>query len=156
MLPTIYLSLTNLQVTVRYCSALHLSAPLLVEGRTEGGRVANRKQRFVLIIGLGLMIAIAGATLHVWAHNEGNTTQSTPSTQSTRSSPIAVSSDDNFVWSVNPDNDSVSVFRIQNDANQKVAEIQVGDEPWCVALTPDGSRAYVTNMASGTVSVIDA
>ena len=58
------------------------------------------------------------------------------------------------MWSVNPDNDSVSVFRVLNDANIKVAEITVGKEPWCVAITPDDEKAYVTNMASGTVSVI--
>ena len=100
----------------------------------------------------------------------------------TNSSPIAITSDDKFVWSVNPDNDSVSVFRVANDKNKKVAEIKVGKEPWCVAITPgdkvrDGDdddddddrdrdrghdrdrkdvKVYVTNMASGTVSVIDA
>ena len=52
----------------------------------------------------------------------------------TRSSPIAITGDDKFVWSVNPDNDSVSVFNVAGDANKKVAEIQVGKEPWCVAI----------------------
>jgi YVTN family beta-propeller protein len=74
----------------------------------------------------------------------------------TRSSPIAITSDDRFVWSVNPDNDSVSVFRVTGDANMKIAEIGVGKEPWCVAITPDDDKVYVTNMASGTVSVINA
>ena len=72
----------------------------------------------------------------------------------TRSSPIAITHDDDYVWSVNPDNDSVSVFRVQNDRNIKVAQIAVDKEPWCVAITPDDEKAYVTNMASGTVSVI--
>jgi YVTN family beta-propeller protein len=72
----------------------------------------------------------------------------------TRSSPIAITSDDRFVWSVNPDNNSVSVFKVAFDANRKVAEIAVGREPWCVAITPDDEKAFVTNMASGTVSVI--
>jgi YVTN family beta-propeller protein len=74
----------------------------------------------------------------------------------TRSSPIALTSDDRFVWSVNPDTDSVSVFKVSHDVNQKVAEIKVGNEPWCVAITPDDEKVYVTNMASGTVSVIKA
>ena len=73
----------------------------------------------------------------------------------THSSPIAITSDDQFVWSVNPDNDSVSVFNVAGDANQKMAEIAVGKEPWCVAITPDNTKVYVTNMASGTVSVIN-
>ena len=72
----------------------------------------------------------------------------------TRSSPIAVTHDDDYVWSVNPDSDSVSVFKVKDDENSKVAETRVGKEPWCVAITPDDERAYVTNMASGTVSVI--
>jgi YVTN family beta-propeller protein len=76
----------------------------------------------------------------------------------TRSSPIAITSDNKFVWSVNPDNDSVSVFRVAKDANKKVAEIPVGEEPWCVAVTPpeQEGKVYVTNMVSGTVSVINA
>jgi YVTN family beta-propeller protein len=93
----------------------------------------------------------------------------------TRSSPIAITSDNKFVWSVNPDNDSVSVFRVAKDKNQKVDEIRVGKEPWCVAITPgkqqrsynrkgkdddddndNAVKVYVTNMVSGTVSVIDA
>jgi YVTN family beta-propeller protein len=77
-----------------------------------------------------------------------------PAPVETRSSPIAITHSDDFVWSVNPDNDSVSVFAVAQDQNTKVAEITVGDEPWCVALTPDDAKAYVTNMASGTVSVV--
>jgi len=91
-----------------------------------------------------------------------------------RSSPIAITSDDKFVWSVNPDNNSVSVFRVAHDANKKIAEIKVGVEPWCVAIKSEDddrdhhdrgrhdkrhddedSKVYVTNMVSGTVSVID-
>ena len=72
----------------------------------------------------------------------------------TRSSPIAITHSDGYVWSVNPDNDSVSVFNVTDDQNTKVAEINVGKEPWCVAITPDDEKVYVTNMASGTVSVI--
>ena len=32
----------------------------------------------------------------------------------------------------------------------------MGIEPWCVAITPNNAKVYVTNMASGTVSVINA
>lgn len=94
----------------------------------------------------------AGAGLAAWMGLASAAAQSPRS--ATRSSPIAITSDDRFVWSVNPDNDSVSVFDVGDDFNQKVAEIPVGDEPWCVAITPDDEKAYVTNMASGTVSVI--
>lgn len=71
-----------------------------------------------------------------------------------RSSPIAITSDNQFVLSVNPDNDSVSVFRVRNDANEKLLEVPVGDEPWCVAVTPNDRKAYVVNQADGTVSVL--
>src|SRR4030095_10524817 len=58
----------------------------------------------------------------------------------TNSRPLAITSDDRLVWSVNPDNDSVSLFRVANDANRKVEEIEVGKEPWCVAITPDDKK----------------
>ena len=74
----------------------------------------------------------------------------------THSSPIAITSDDQFVWSVNPDNNSVSVFLVAGDANVRQTQIAVGREPWCVAITPDNAKVYVTNMVSGTVSVINA
>ncbi len=73
----------------------------------------------------------------------------------TTSGPIAVTPDDKFVWVVNPDNDSVSVIDVQNDANRKVAEIRVGDEPNNLAIHPNGQTVYVANTVSGTVSVIN-
>src|SRR5262245_31438966 len=73
----------------------------------------------------------------------------------TASSPITITSDDETVFVVNPDNDSVSVINVAGDANTKTAEITVGDEPRFLAITPDDSKLYVANMASGTVSVID-
>src|SRR5262245_16533102 len=72
----------------------------------------------------------------------------------THSSPVAITAGDTQVWSVNPDNDSVSVFNVASEPVQKIAEIGVGKEPWCVAIADGADKAYVTNMASGTVSVI--
>ena len=74
----------------------------------------------------------------------------------TNSGPIAITTDDQFVWSVNPDNNSVSLFNVLNDANQKLAEVPVGVNPWCAAITPNNAKVYVTNQGSGTVSVINA
>jgi YVTN family beta-propeller protein len=90
----------------------------------------------------------------------------------TRSSPIAITAHNTFVWSVNPDSNSVSVFLVAKDANKKIAEIPVGKEPWCVAIQQhrrkhgfdrgpkknddDDVKVFVTNMVSGTVSVIDS
>jgi YVTN family beta-propeller protein len=75
---------------------------------------------------------------------------------SSYSSHIALSPDDRFLWVVNPDNNSVTVINVGGDLNQKVAEITVGVEPQCVAITPDGMKAYVTNMVSGNVAVINS
>ena len=68
------------------------------------------------------------------------------------SSPLALTTDNAFVWSVNPDNDSVSLIEVAGDRNRKLTEVPVGDEPRCVAITPDDKKVYVTNAVSGTVS----
>ena len=68
------------------------------------------------------------------------------------SSPIAISGNDRLIWAVNPDDDSVSVFR--PDSNTRLTKISVGDEPQSIALTPDGQYAYVANAAGGSVTVI--
>ncbi|MEA2142295.1 MAG: hypothetical protein QOI64_725 [Solirubrobacteraceae bacterium] len=68
------------------------------------------------------------------------------------SSPIALSDDGRFVWSVNPNADTVSVIR--TDTNTEIRRIRVGDEPQSVALSNDGRKAFVANAAAGTVSVI--
>lgn len=81
-------------------------------------------------------------------------TLSTPS----RSTSIALTSDSRRLVVVNQETDTVSVIRVRNDAGQDVAiplaEIPVGIEPHCVAISPDDSEAYITNSVSGTVTVI--
>ena len=44
---------------------------------------------------------------------------------------------------------------IDTSSNAVVATVGVGDSPVGVAITPDGTRAYVTNSRSSSVSVID-
>lgn len=76
----------------------------------------------------------------------------------TRSTNITLSADNSTLLVVNRENDSLSVFRVRNsngsDASEKLAEIAVGQEPRGVAISPEGLRAFVTNTASGTVSVV--
>ena len=50
---------------------------------------------------------------------------------------------------------SNTVSVIDTASNTVVATIPVGVNPVGVAITPDGTRAYVTNEGSNTVSVID-
>ena len=40
--------------------------------------------------------------------------------------------------------------------NRVIDTVPVGQRPWNMAITPDGSKLYVANGRSGTVSVIDA
>ncbi len=114
---------------------------------------------FIITLGIMLLVAACGG---------GNTTPpDAAATQapavasgqlaknSSSSSPIAISDDDALIVVVNNLNDSISIINVAGDANTKVAEIPVGDEPRTVAITPDKRRAYVTNQASATVSVID-
>src|SRR5262245_66673934 len=72
----------------------------------------------------------------------------------TSSQPLAITADDAFLAAVNPDNNSVSFFDLRLDRNRRLAEVPVQTEPNGVALLHDGSKAYVANTVSGTVSVI--
>ncbi len=56
------------------------------------------------------------------------------------------------LWTVNPDNDTVSVFDAVT--NGKVAEIGVGKAPRSLALAPNG-RVWVVNKGAATLSLID-
>ena len=70
------------------------------------------------------------------------------------SQPLALSANGAFLASVNPDNNSVTFFDLRADRNRRIAEVPVQSEPNGVAFLPNGSRAFVANTVSGTVSVI--
>ena len=92
---------------------------------------------------------------HVFAqggHAAGRAYSATDGLKPSYSSPIALSSDNQFVWAVNPDLNNVTVIR--TDTQSVVAKITVGKDPRSVALSPDGRYAYVANAADGTLSVI--
>ena len=44
---------------------------------------------------------------------------------------------------------------IDLDAEEVIETVGVGNQPYTVALTPDETKAYVSNWGDGTVSVID-
>ena len=72
----------------------------------------------------------------------------------TSSQPLALTADNAYLVVANEDNNSVTFFEVRGDANRKIAEVAVQTEPSGVAFLPDGSKAYVANTVSGTVSVI--
>jgi DNA-binding beta-propeller fold protein YncE len=93
---------------------------------------------------LGLLQGSAGAA-----------TLATPS----RSTTIALTSDETRLVVVNREANSVSIIRVKdaggNDVAEKLAEIALGFvEPRCVAVHPEDAVAYVTNGLTADVSVI--
>jgi len=82
-------------------------------------------------------------------------TLATPS----RSTTIAVTSDETRLVVVNREANSLSIIQVKdaqgNDVAVKLDEIAVGLEPRCVSVHPNDQVAYVTNGISATVSVVD-
>jgi DNA-binding beta-propeller fold protein YncE len=66
-----------------------------------------------------------------------------------RSTTIALTSDETRVVVVNREANSVSIICVKNangqDVAVKIAEIGVGEEPSCVAVSPNDRFAFVTN-----------
>src|SRR5499433_257453 len=76
-----------------------------------------------------------------------------------RSTTIALTSDETRVVVVNHDANSLSIIQVKNkngsDISKKIAEIPVGEEPRCVAVSPDDRFAFGTNAIGATVSVVN-
>lgn len=109
---------------------------------------------FKRVVGM-MVFALAAGVLAV-SHAPDATAQTFP--DPSRSTSIALTSDDRRLVVANRDSNSVSIIQVRNaeggDGNTKLVEIGVGDEPRYVAIRPDDSFAFVSNSASGTVSVI--
>src|SRR5215831_8810404 len=107
-----------------------------------------------------IVLITAFAASIVLLHWQGANAVDPPLTPVTRfagptaSQPLAISADNAFLAVANPDNSSVSIFDVRNDANSKLAEVPVQGEPNGVAFLPDATKLYVANTVSGTVSVI--
>jgi hypothetical protein len=71
-----------------------------------------------------------------------------------RTTPIDLDPTEKLLWNVNKEANSVTVFKVTGGTPglTKIAEVPVGREPTCVATR--GKEAWVTNAASGTVSVV--
>ena len=75
----------------------------------------------------------------------------------TRSSTIKITRNDKLVVAVNREANSLAVLQVRKgnrDVFVKLAEVPVGIDPRSVAVDPTGRVAFVTNGASGTVSVV--
>lgn len=109
------------------------------------GRAGIRDLALVVVALGTLLVACAGA---------GETTgpRAGSGAASTASAPIALSPDGARLWVVNPDADSVTAVRLP----ELVAEpaIDVGAEPWAVAVTPGGT-VLVMNRAAGSITFLE-
>ena len=98
------------------------------------------------------MAAVLTASLGMMARKQADAAP-------TRSTTIALISNERNVVVVNREANSVSIIQVKdkdgNDVSNKIAEIPVGEEPRCVAVHPGNRAAYVANAISGTVSVVD-
>lgn len=73
-----------------------------------------------------------------------------------RSTAIAITPDGLEGWVVNPDHGTVSVFGTQGaNANQLLAQVVVGAEPWCVDTHPTNGEVWVTSLAEDKIYVIN-
>jgi uncharacterized protein (TIGR03437 family) len=109
----------------------------------------------IIVLGLTAIAALTFTALRLYEAGEVRVRAAGPTrfVGPTSSQPLALSADDSLLAVVNPDNNSVSFFNTQN-AYTRLAEIPVGTEPNGVALSPDGTRAYIANTVSGTVTVL--
>ncbi len=65
----------------------------------------------------------------------------------------AVTADGRLIWVVNAASNDLTVVDIPS--RQRVAHIEVGDNPRGIVLSKDGKQAFVNNTLAGTISVID-
>jgi len=104
------------------------------------------------VLALSLLAGCSGRTT---GSREEGTVQLVRPAVAHRSSGVFVTQDDRLVLAVNPDQNTVSIFDAQYDQLPRVCEIPVGEDPRSVTALPTGTKAYVANAGSGTVSVID-
>jgi YVTN family beta-propeller protein len=65
----------------------------------------------------------------------------------------AFSPDGSAIWVLNAASNDITVADL--DTRQRLAHIEVGDNPRGIVLSPGGDTAYVNNTLSGSVSVVD-
>ena len=112
-----------------------------IEAQTAEAPGPNRRSRRAALLLTPFLAATLMATV----------AEATP----TRSTNIALNAAGTRLVSVNQEANSVTIFAVNAAGGLgKLAEVAVGREPRCVAVHPTRDEAYVTNSASGTVSVV--
>ena len=105
------------------------------------------------------LVALLVALVGLGAAAQQKADPASTAATSSHSTTIALTSDEQRVVVVNREANSLSIIRVKNaqgnDFGNKLAEIGVGEEPRCVAVSPNDQEAYVTNGISGTVSVVN-
>lgn len=114
-------------------------------------RERNKHMRSKIIFVVGVAVAVIAASLRL---DRVNAQTARRFAGPTNSQPLALSADDSLLLVANPDNNSVTLFDAGN-GHSRLTEIPVGKEPSGVALSPDGTRAYVANTVDGTISVLN-
>jgi DNA-binding beta-propeller fold protein YncE len=99
------------------------------------------------LILVGTMVSCNSGTGNNNGGNGGNTGAILK--RPSKSGAIAITGDDKYVIQVNPENNSITTFRVST--NEKLAELTVGKEPFSVVIAPDDKTAFVANRADGTV-----
>ena len=65
----------------------------------------------------------------------------------------AITPDGAELWVLNAASNDITVIDLQT--RQRVAHVEVGDNPRGIVISPDGSTAYVDNTLSGSISLVD-
>ena len=110
------------------------------------------KLRRPLTIG-AVTLLVGGFLLDMAGFRGGGSVMAVTLAAAPHSTTIALSPNDQRLWVVNREVNSVSVIQVRNrggsptftDQAIKLAEIPVGLEPRCVALHPNNTRAFVVN-----------
>lgn len=107
-----------------------------------------RAYRVTLTVSDGAESAVDSIVVHVLA---------LPTTvPPTRSSLLALNSNETELWVANPDANSVSILSVTNGSFSKIAEVQVGLHPRTLAFSRDGAKVLVACQRANEVWVLNA
>jgi YVTN family beta-propeller protein len=117
---------------------------------TEPQRPFAQRMRLWMMGALSLL-ALTSLTESSWSAGSDNKPAHVAATRSTN---IALDASGSLLFAVNREANSLSIFGVQPKSGDliKLDEVVVGQDPICVAV--GDRRVYVTNGASGTVSVV--